>query len=77
MNKYKFWENWKLNKLEKKGVKSILIAKKIILGNIPKKDIIASYVKGNFIRREMNKYSDVDTFTILRKSKNLAKLRTF
>lgn len=70
-----FWRDWKRKtKLEKAAIKSLKSGKKIILKNIPKDQIIAIYVKGSFVRREMNKKSDVDTFTILRTSKYLPKL---
>jgi len=70
-----FWKSWgRLNKFEVGGIKSIRAGKKIILNNVPKEEVIAIYVKGSFIRREMNKYSDVDLVVILRKIKNLDKL---
>lgn len=71
-----FYNSWKRKtKLEENAIKSLKSAKKIILENIPKKEIIAIYVKGSFVRREMNNKSDVDTVTILRKSKYLPKLK--
>tara|TARA_Y100000310_G_C20622970_1_gene784330 strand:- start:34 stop:828 length:795 start_codon:yes stop_codon:yes gene_type:complete len=74
--KSEFWKDWKRkSKLEIEGIKSLKAAKKIILENIPREEIIAIYVKGSFVRREMNKESDVDTFTILRQSKFLKKLK--
>lgn len=71
-----FWSDWKkLSKLEKEGAKSILYAKKIILEHIPKNEILAIYVKGSFVRREMNKHSDVDTFTVLKHSKYVSMMK--
>lgn len=71
-----FYNSWKKKtKLEEGGIKSLKSAKKIILENIPKKEIIAIYVKGSFVRREMNKKSDIDTVTILKTSKYLPKLK--
>ncbi len=71
-----FYNSWKRKtKLEEMGIKSLKSAKKIILDNIPKKEIVAIYVKGSFVRREMNKKSDVDTVTILKTSKYLPKLK--
>jgi predicted nucleotidyltransferase len=70
-----FYDKWKnKSELEKEDTKSILAAKGILLKDIPKEDIIAIYVKGSFIRREMNKKSDVDTLTILKYSKHLKTL---
>lgn len=70
-----FWKNWKkITKLEKAAIRSLKIGKKIILENIPRDQIIAIYVYGSFVRRDMNKKSDVDTKTIVRKSYYLKKL---
>jgi len=72
-----FWKDWKRKtKLEESAIQSLKSAKKIILQNIPKNEIIAIYVKGSFVRREMNKKSDVDTSIILKHSKWLSKLKT-
>jgi len=61
-----FWENWKhKTKLEIAAIQSLKQAKRIILENIPKSKIVAIYVGGSFIRREMIKKSDVDTWTIV------------
>lgn len=60
------WRAWKKKtKREKAAIASLKEGKKIILENIPKKNIIAIYVKGSFIRREMNEKSDVDLLTIV------------
>jgi len=74
--KKEFWKDWKkVTEIEKNAIKSLLEGKKIILENIPKEEIVSIYVKGSFIRREMNKHSDVDTVTILKNSKYLKKLQ--
>ena len=71
-----FWKDWKRKtKLEEQAIKTLKAGKKIILKNIPKEQIVAIYAKGSFIRREMNRKSDVDTVTILKESKYLKKLR--
>lgn len=71
-----FWKDWKkITPLEKQAIKTLKSGEKIILKNIPKKEIIAIYVKGSFVRREMNEKSDVDTLTIVKSSKTLPKLR--
>lgn len=76
MVNYEFWKDWKRKtKLEESTIKSIKIARKIILSEIPKEQIVAIYAKGSFVRREMNKKSDVDTVTILKESKYLKKLK--
>jgi predicted nucleotidyltransferase len=70
VSKCEFWKDWKKKtKLEKSAIESLKIAKKIILSEIPKEKIVAIYVKGSFVRREMDEKSDVDTAIILKESK--------
>ncbi len=71
-----FWEEWK-NKtsIEKKAIKSIDKAKRILFKNIPKKKIFAVYIKGSFVRREMNEKSDVDIAPITFDNKTLEKIK--
>lgn len=65
--KKQFWKNWqKITKLEETAIKSIKKAKKILLQSVPKDKIIAIYVKGSFVRREMVKKSDVDIAPIVK-----------
>lgn len=45
---------------------SIEEAKKIILENIPKEEIVSIYLKGSFVQEEMNEGSDVDVVVILK-----------
>lgn len=69
-----FWKNWKKKtKLEEAAIESLKQAKRIILKNIPKNKIVAIYVGGSFIRREMIKKSDVDTWTVVNDNKLLKK----
>lgn len=76
MIEYEFWKDWKRKtKLEEAAIKSIKSTKRIILKEIPKEEIIAICVKGSFVRREMNKKSDVDTVTILKTREYLPKLK--
>ena len=75
--RYEFWKDWKRKtKLEMGAIKSMKIAKKIILENIPNEEIIAIYAKGSFVRRELNKKSDVDTVTILKSAKYLKRFKS-
>ncbi len=68
----KFWKDWKiLSKREISAIKSLNYARKIILREIPNNKIIAIYVGGSLIRREMNYQSDVDTWTIVKDKKTL------
>ncbi len=74
--KLNFWGDWKRKtKLEENAIKSLRSAKKIILKNISRKEIISIYVKGSFVRREMNKKSDVDIVTILKTSRYFHKFK--
>ena len=68
--KYNFWERWK-NKtdMELDAIRSLKTGKKIILENIPKSEIIAIYIKGSFVRREMKMDSDVDMVPIVSENK--------
>ena len=76
MSNYEFWKNWKKKtKLEESAIESLKSGKTIILQNIPKEEIISIYAKGSFVRREMNKNSDVDTSTILKHSRYLNRLK--
>ena len=70
-----FWDVWeKKTDLEKKAVNSVLKAKEIILNNISRKNIVAIYVGGSFIRRELNERSDIDTWTIVNDNRLLKRI---
>ncbi|MDD5133119.1 MAG: hypothetical protein PHD81_02670 [Candidatus Nanoarchaeia archaeon] len=70
MTKYDFWEPWRAKTLiEKKAIKSILKARKLIINSIPNKTLVSIYIKGSFVRRDMNKSSDVDIVPIVTKNK--------
>jgi predicted nucleotidyltransferase len=71
-----FWKDWEnITEFEKKAIKSLIKAKKIILDNVPREELISIYVKGSFPRREMNERSDVDLVPILKSTKTLLKLK--
>jgi len=68
--KKEFWKDWKRKtKIEEEAIKSVRIAKKIILAELPKDKIVSIYVGGTFVRREMNKNSDVDLWVVLTDSR--------
>src|SRR3989344_302684 len=74
MKRY-FWDSWKrLTAQEKISIEGILDAKKVIVKEIPKSELIALYVKGSFIRREMNSKSDVDMSIIVKSNRYLHKI---
>jgi len=74
--KFEFWKDWnRKTKTEEIAIKSIRKAKKILFETIPKKEISAIYVKGSFVRREMNGKSDVDIVPIVIDNKHLSKIK--
>ncbi|MBT5023079.1 hypothetical protein HOK51_08185 [Candidatus Woesearchaeota archaeon] len=76
MLQYNFWKSWKRKtQIEEAAIDSLKVAKKAILSSIPPDEIVSIYVKGSFIRREMNQQSDVDTVTIVKHAKYLDNLR--
>tara|TARA_B100001971_G_C18182416_1_gene533597 strand:+ start:470 stop:1219 length:750 start_codon:yes stop_codon:yes gene_type:complete len=71
-----FWKDWKnKNKVELNGISVTKKARKLILNNIPNREIIGIYSKGSFPRREMNQKSDIDLITIIKHSKYLPKIQ--
>jgi predicted nucleotidyltransferase len=73
---YDFWKKWSnISDLEKEAIKTIKNGKSIILKNLPKEKIVAIYVGGSFVRRELNNKSDVDIWVILKDSKLFQKAK--
>ena len=65
-----FWKNWKdKTVVEKKAIKKIVRARELTVKSIPKNKLVAIYIKGSFVRREMNKNSDVDVVPIVTETK--------
>ncbi|MCK4670228.1 MAG: hypothetical protein KAT43_03415 [Nanoarchaeota archaeon] len=74
--KHEFWKDWKRKtKLEEQAIKTLKAGKRIVLKNIPKKELISIYIKGSLPRRELKKTSDVDILCVLKTKKYLKKLR--
>ena len=70
-----FWKTWKrTSKLERRAIKGVLAAKRILLQNIPRKKLVALYVKGSFVRREMLPRSDVDMVPIVNDNRYLNRI---
>lgn len=67
---YNFWKKWE-NKtfIEKRAIKSVEKARQKIIGSVPREKLVAIYVKGSFVRREMRKNSDVDIVPIVTENK--------
>jgi len=73
--KREFWRDWKSKtEIEEAAIKSLRAAKKIILENVPRDELRAIYVKGSFVRREMNEKSDIDLTTIIKHNRLLRRL---
>lgn len=74
--KQQFYSHWK-NKtnLEKSGIITLKLAKKLIFDNIPLEEIVSIYIKGSFVRREMTRKSDIDIVTVLRTKKYFGRIK--
>lgn len=71
----KFWESWdNINNVERRAIESLEKAVDFLFENVPKRDIHSIYVKGSFVRREMNGKSDVDIVPIVEDDKTLKKI---
>jgi len=65
-----FWEKWKNKSLiEKKAINVVKLAREKIILVIPRDKLHSIYLKGSFVRREMNKKSDVDIVPIVTETK--------
>ncbi len=68
--KKEFWKDWKRKtSIEKKAIEAVKRARELIIRAIPKKKLVAIYIKGSFIRREMKRGSDVDIVPIVAENK--------
>ncbi|NYZ76906.1 hypothetical protein H0O02_01165 [Candidatus Micrarchaeota archaeon] len=64
--KYNSWRNWKnKTEIERKAIKSLEKAKELVINSVPKDNLVAIYIKGSFVRREMKTGSDVDMVPII------------
>jgi predicted nucleotidyltransferase len=67
-----FYESWqKKTQQEKKYIKALEKALNWLQEQPFKKDILAVYVKGSFVYRELNKDSDIDLVPIMKDEKSL------
>lgn len=70
--KKEFWRDWKkITAVEDQAIKAVRKAKRTLLSKIGEKNIYAIYIKGSFVRREMNEKSDVDIVPIVFDNKML------
>jgi predicted nucleotidyltransferase len=74
--KNEFWSDWKRkSKLEEKAIETLIKVKRRILREIPREKIHSIYVKGSFVRREMNEKSDLDIVTIVNDNKYILNVK--
>jgi predicted nucleotidyltransferase len=67
---YNFWKSWKkVTKIEKRAIKAVEKARRLIIESVPKEKLHAIYIKGSFVRREMKEGSDVDIVPIVTENK--------
>ena len=72
----RFWNKWKLkSSKEEIAIDSIEKAIKTLFEFIPKEKIISIYIKGSFVRREMDEKSDVDIVPIMFDNESLKKVK--
>lgn len=75
MAKLDFWKDWKrTSKIEQRAIQGVVKARKILLDSVSNKKLVAIYVKGSFVRREMLPTSDVDIVPIVNDNKYLNKI---
>jgi len=70
------WKSWKnLSPLEILAIKNVEVGKRLILKHLSPTEIISIYLKGSFLRREMNEDSDLDFFVVVKTAKSLSKFK--
>lgn len=68
--RYAFWTHWKkITHIEKQAISAINLARKLIIKSVPAKALVAIYIKGSFVRREMKNGSDIDIVPIVTENK--------
>src|SRR3989344_4327131 len=66
---YDFWKSWKdITSTERKAIEKIVLARQLIIQSLPIEQLVAIYVKGSFVRREMRPESDIDIVPIVVKT---------
>ncbi len=66
MPNYNFWKNWEhKTRIEKIAIQQVIKTRKLVIKAVPAKGLVAIYIKGSFVRREMTTASDVDMVPIV------------
>ncbi|MBS3147848.1 hypothetical protein J4219_03105 [Candidatus Woesearchaeota archaeon] len=77
MTHYDFWKDWKrTSKIEQNAIRAVEKARQLLIKSIPKNKLVAIYIKGSFVRREMLPTSDVDMVPIVNDNRYLNKIIT-
>jgi len=71
----RFWLDWKTTNQEFRAIQSINKAIDFLFSHIQKERIVAIYIKGSFVRRELIEKSDVDIVPITKDNETVAKIR--
>jgi hypothetical protein len=62
-----FWDKWpNITAIEKRAITATTKARSKVISSTPSGELVAIYIKGSFIRREMNDQSDVDMVPIVK-----------
>ncbi|MFH1315011.1 MAG: hypothetical protein ABIH67_01295 [Candidatus Uhrbacteria bacterium] len=65
---FAFWKDWdNITEIETNAIEKIQLAKNKIINAVPKGQLVAIYIKGSFVRREMKEGSDIDIVPVVTK----------
>ncbi|MFA5127256.1 MAG: hypothetical protein WC465_04660 [Patescibacteria group bacterium] len=66
MSNYNFWNRWQhKTRIEKIAIQQVIKTRRLVRKAVPAKGLVAIYIKGSFVRREMTPVSDVDMVPIV------------
>ena len=67
---FNFWDSWvDITDIERRAIVATIRARDLVIKSVPKEVLVAIYIKGSFVRREMNEQSDVDMVPIVTQTK--------
>ncbi len=70
MIRFDFWDEWEnKTEIEERAINLVKRARELVIQVVPKNVLVAIYIKGSFIRREMKEGSDVDMVPIVTEDK--------
>ncbi len=60
------WQTWKdITPIEQNAIDAVIRARELVIASLPTDRLVAIYIKGSFVRREMKEESDVDMVPIV------------